>query len=96
MYDCVEFDDYPGNIGLNIRQQLHQERAQMIMLLGNSLLKIEAADDVDRHQMISNKIIGDTMQHAACSRAFHKIWKIDRPFAKRIHSQCEQYFMETI
>lgn len=81
---------------LNRREQLHRERAQMIMILGDALRRIEAGEDVALNTQIAEKVISEEMRHAACSRAFRSLWDADRDLARRYHDRCKQYFVGLI
>lgn len=77
---------------LNARQILHQERAQMIMLLGNALKELDAGDEIALNMQIINKATGNAVPHSACSRAFRSLWAEEEPLARRIHTRCREYF----
>jgi hypothetical protein len=75
---------------LNSRDQLHQQRAKQIVLLGNALEKIGAktADDVDRS--LVEMITSPRMPHTACSRAHAALWKKSPAHANDIYQLCRK------
>jgi hypothetical protein len=76
---------------LNERLQLHRERARMISLLGGALKSLDAGTDViDNTQLISG-LEGTHIPHAACLRAYRRLWDSDRLLAKKVHSVCQLY-----
>jgi hypothetical protein len=78
---------------LNGREQLHRERAKMIMLVGASLAAIDAgeADETDRR--IVTKCQTPEMPHAGCLRAFISAWKSDGLFARELLREAKRYFL---
>ena len=81
---------------LNARQILHEERAQMIMLLGTALRDLDAGEDVGLNGDIIQTITGNAVPHSACSRSFKLLWDTDKTLAKRIHSGCKRFIVGQI
>jgi hypothetical protein len=77
--------------GLNKRDDLHRERAQMIGLLGNAL--ISRADGPRR--LIDDRLIerlqGSGVPHANCVRSFLRLWNHNQPLARRAHELCLEF-----
>lgn len=76
---------------LNGREQLHRERANMIVLLGQSLAAIEAGIGDANDAALVEAIVSPLYPHTACVRAFSEAWDTDRPFARKILSACKAY-----
>jgi hypothetical protein len=76
---------------LNGREQLHRERARMIMLLGFALKSIADEIDVADNERLATGLLQPNMPHTACLRAFRRTWDSDNPLARRIHSVCRDY-----
>lgn len=77
--------------GLNEREQLHRERARMIGLFG-SALKAEAAgraSPVDRQVLA--RLEAPVLPHAACVRAFKRLWASDPATAERAYDLCRAF-----
>jgi hypothetical protein len=76
---------------LNQREQLHRERARMIGLFG-AALKAEArgtATAADT-ELIARMTL-PLLPHAACLRAFKRLWAQDRVTAERAYDLCRVY-----
>ncbi|MGY3572933.1 hypothetical protein [Bradyrhizobium sp. USDA 4504] len=77
---------------LNDRLQLHRERARMISLMGNALKSIAAADaDAPSSRQIEKSLLHASIPHAACLRAYHRLWSGDNALARKVHAACQQY-----
>lgn len=80
--------------GLNQRDVLHRERAQMITLFGPAL-QAQAdgvAGEIDR-RMIA-RLHEPHIPHAACVRAYERLWQTDPETARRAYDLCRLYFVE--
>lgn len=77
---------------LNGREQLHRERARMIVLFGASLAAVAAGHADNSDQLIIETCRSSMMPHASCLRAFERQWTDDRAFARRVLSECKRYF----
>ncbi len=78
---------------LNGREQLHRERARMIMLLGPSLVAIDRGDADETDYAILEKCQESEMPHSGCLRAFMKTWKSDHAFARELLREAKRYFL---
>jgi hypothetical protein len=77
---------------LNKREQLHRERARMLVILGDALARYEAAqDDLDRRLIESS--LASNIPHAGCLRAFRKLWDRDRLTAKKAVVACKEFLI---
>lgn len=76
---------------LNSREELHRQRANMIIVLGTALASFEASgEDVDRE--LANRVVEKRYPHTNCLRAFRALWDNDRDFARRILTACKAYY----
>lgn len=77
---------------LNQRETLHQERAQMIMMLYDALREVardEDPDEVALAQQVIARITSEDMRHAACSRAYYRLWDHDNALARQYGQRCK-------
>lgn len=81
---------------LNKRKHLLNERARMIMILGDALEELEAGIDVADNQAVIEKTLSEEVPHTACSRAFRELWDSDRPLARSYYRKCRKYFAGVI
>jgi hypothetical protein len=76
--------------GLNSRDQLHVQRAEIIERFGGALAAVAdgRASQSDRTYvaMLGNPII----PHASCLRAFAKLWYRDERSARRLYDACRE------
>jgi hypothetical protein len=79
--------------GLNAREQLHRERARMISVVGPALQAVTAGGASQLSHDVVAKIDAPEVPHAACLRAFKKLWGTDPAIAKRTYEQCLAYAM---
>lgn len=75
--------------GLNTRDQLHVQRAETIERFGRALVAVADGNDAkssDRTYVaqIKNPLI----PHAACLRAFSRLWEQEQPNARRLLDAC--------
>ncbi|MCX7382787.1 MAG: hypothetical protein NT133_15525 [Alphaproteobacteria bacterium] len=76
--------------GLNKRDQLHTERARMICLFAPALqAQSEGRDNASDRQLIAG-MKQPHLPHAACVRAFGRLWRSDRPTAERGFQKCRE------
>jgi hypothetical protein len=76
---------------LNTREELHRQRANMIIVLGTALKSLEAGgDDLDRE--LAERIVEKRFPHTNCLRAFRALWDDDRDLARRILAACKAYY----
>ncbi|HLQ93501.1 MAG TPA: hypothetical protein VK148_26055 [Xanthobacteraceae bacterium] len=76
---------------LNVREQLHRERARLIALLGGTLKFIDAGIDVAQNQRVAAGLVEPHIPHTSCLRAYRKLWDDDNQLARRAHSRCQEY-----
>jgi hypothetical protein len=74
------------------REHLRRERAKMLLLLGDALLRLEAQDDLRDRRLVA-KLQEPNVPHAACSRAFSRLWDSDKSAAKQIVVACKDYLI---
>lgn len=77
--------------GLNKRDDLHRERAQMIGLLGNALANRADGHGREVDERIIARMEGDNIPHANCVRSFRRLWETDEPLARRAHDLCLEF-----
>ena len=74
--------------GLNERELLQNERAQMISVVGPVFEKqsvgLASADDLE----IIRMTMAPHQRHSACLKAFARLWTTDAPLAKQIYESC--------
>lgn len=80
---------------LNGRDLLLDDRAKMIMVLGNALIRIADGQGDARDQAIVQACLQPTMEHASCTRAFHRMWGQDQPYARKLHAEAQARFLQT-
>ncbi len=82
--------------GLNTRDQLHVQRAETIERFGRALTAVAdgvaKASDHTYTAQIANPII----PHAACLRAFKKLWDQDEPAARRLLDACSAMLVKRL
>ena len=74
--------------GLNTRDQLHVQRAETIERFGRALTAV--ADGIAKasdHTYVA-EIGNPLIPHAACLRAFKRLWDQDEPAARRLLDAC--------
>ncbi len=81
---------------LNRREQLHRERANMIMLLGQALAAIDAGTGDDSDTEVVREIVSPLYPHTACVRAYRELWEKDQPFARQVLKACKRYFVSAV
>jgi hypothetical protein len=74
---------------LNKRQYLHHQRARQIVLLGNSLAEIQRGTATAGDHNVVAKCTDGSMPHAACARAFRRLWDSDNGLAREILEKCK-------
>lgn len=77
---------------LNKREQLHRERANMIILLGNSLANAANGTGDDTDDVLIASLVEPVYPHTNCLRAFRKAWDKDRAFAIKALKACKAYY----
>lgn len=77
---------------LNRREELHRQRANMIIVLGGALANIAqgAGDDADRE--LAARIVDERYPHTNCVRAFRSLWDTDMDLAQRVLRACKTYY----
>ncbi|WP_397399760.1 hypothetical protein [Phenylobacterium sp.] len=77
--------------GLNQRDILHRERARMIAILGAALRAVSDGVGTTTDQRVIQRMREPLVPHAACVRAFSKLWQSDPVTAKRAYDLCREY-----
>jgi hypothetical protein len=80
---------------LNRREQLHRERAYMIILIGNSLAAIDSGIGDDGDDAVVAASVEPGHMHTACVLAYRQLWNSDPVFAKEVLRACKHYFAST-
>jgi len=74
--------------GLNDRDMLHVERAQMIERFGAALIAVaNGSTDPTDLTYVAN-IDSPLLPHAACVRAFNRLWQSSQADARRLYDAC--------
>jgi hypothetical protein len=74
--------------GLNSRDQLHIQRAEIIERFGHALKAVADGTDIPADRTYVAQIRNPTIPHAACLRAFKRLWGSDQQSARRILQAC--------
>ena len=74
--------------GLNVREQLHRERASHICIFGPAFEKQIAGLASGADLQIIEAITAQHLPHSACLKAFARLWTINVPLAKQIYESC--------
>jgi hypothetical protein len=74
--------------GLNERDQLHIQRAETIERFGNALVAVADGRAMASDQTYVANISNPLIPHAACLRAFKRLWDQDQAAARRILGAC--------
>lgn len=77
---------------LNVREQLHRERARMLVLLGDALDRFEASR-TDLDQRLIGSLTATRTPHAGCLRAFRRLWDDDRATAQKAITRCKEFLV---
>lgn len=77
---------------LNKREELHRQRANMIVLLGSALVNLadDRGDEAD--EQLARRIVENVYPHTNCVRAFRATWDNDQDFARRVLRSCKTYY----
>jgi hypothetical protein len=76
---------------LNECEQLHRERARMILVLGNALGAIAKGESDEEDKQLVERLLAPHFPHVSCSRAFKRLWDKDQPFARKVLKVCKAY-----
>lgn len=74
--------------GLNEREQLHRQRAQMISLFGPALSAVSNGTATDGDRRLIERMGSPILPHAGCLRAFKRLWNEDEPTARQAFERC--------
>lgn len=77
---------------LNKREQLHRERANMIILLGQSLQAMANGIGDETDTQLVAEIVKPHYPHTSCVKAFWRLWNSDRAFAMKVLRACKIYY----
>lgn len=77
--------------GLNQRDVLHRERARMIGIFGSALKNVADGVDGPADQILIGQMHENRIPHAACVRAFERLWRSDEATARRALDLCRVY-----
>jgi hypothetical protein len=77
---------------LNKREELHRQRASMIILLGSALANIAAGTGDEADETLAARIVTGVYPHTNCMRSFRRLWDSDQPFARRVLTACKLYY----
>jgi len=78
---------------LNRRDTLEQQRATMIMLLGNALVAVDDGTGGPEDHEIIQACLKAHMPHAGCLRAFYRQWNTDKAYARDLHRLAKKRFL---
>lgn len=74
--------------GLNTRDQLHIQRAEIIERFGKALFALADGQAEPADHTYIPQIRNPIIPHAACLRAFKRLWDQDQPVARRLFHAC--------
>lgn len=74
--------------GLNTRDQLHIQRAETIERFGRALIAVADGSAAQADHTYVALIGNPLIPHAACLRAFKKLWDADEAGARRLYDAC--------
>jgi hypothetical protein len=77
---------------LNLREQLHRERARMLIILGDALVRLETSPSQLDTRLVQSSLAPET-PHASCSRSFERLWNSNQPIARQVLVKCKQYLV---
>ena len=77
---------------LNKREQLHRERANMILILGNALFNVANGLGDETDEQLIASLVEPVYPHTNCLRAFRATWAKDRTFALKALKACKAYY----
>ncbi|WP_144579262.1 hypothetical protein [Agrobacterium sp. DE0009] len=77
--------------GLNKRDTLHRDRAQMIGSIGMLLEERDRGTASAEKLAAIEQLNGPHVPHAACVRAFKRLWEVDAVAARRGYEMCLAY-----
>lgn len=77
---------------LNKREQLHRERANMIIILGNALFNVANGLGDETDEQLIASLVEPVYPHSNCLRAFRAVWAKDRTFALKALKACKAYY----
>jgi len=76
--------------GLNKRDQLHIQRAETIERFGKALIAVANGAAAPADHTYVAEIRNPLIPHAACLRAFKRLWDQDEPAARRLFDACRE------
>lgn len=76
--------------GLKFRDQLHIQRAETSERLGQALKAVADGADSQSDRTYVEQIRNPVIPHAACIRAFKRLWDSDQPSAQRFFEACRE------
>ncbi len=79
---------------LNGRDVLHQQRAQMIAMVGGALAAHAAGTATATDEEVIKKIDNAALPHASCLRSFKRQFEADPATGQRIWDKCRLYAMD--
>jgi len=74
--------------GLNTRDQLHVQRAEVIERFGGALIAVAGGTAASADRTYVDQIGNPLIPHAACLRAFKRLWDRDEAGARRLFEAC--------
>ncbi len=77
---------------LNKREELHRQRASMIILLGGALTNIATGNGDQADETLAERIVTSVFPHTNCLRSFRRLWDNDQEFARRVLTSCKLYY----
>jgi hypothetical protein len=91
----TQFDRQRGQViidffELNIRDTLHFERAQMIVLFGAALKAIDAGTASASDHALAGRIRAPHYPHSLCLKSFHDAWQNNPAEGLRIYEKCQE------
>lgn len=75
---------------LNIRDTLHLERAQMIVLFGAALKSIAEGTALASDHQLASRITQKNYPHSSCLNSFYNLWQQDPHEGRKIYQKCQE------
>jgi hypothetical protein len=82
--------------GLNTRDQLHIQRAETIERFGKALIEVADGGATSADRTYVANIRNPLIPHAACLRAFKRLWDHDQPAARRLYLACRDMLAQRL
>ncbi len=76
---------------LNLREELHRERAAFITFYGLAQTLVDLQVESNENTALAARLVDASTPHAACTRAFSRLWVDDKTTAGRVYKACRDF-----